>query len=297
MFLRFLLILSLAGLSGAFSFAHGSSLLHLRLSEVTPVYERPSKESRLLGRFRAGIRVVVAAQEEAGWRQVYFLDRGRKRRGWIQEEDLAGAFPDLPKTQGKFSARYKDRGGLGLSLVTSYVNQKDRSLALSDEISVYDISSLSGFSYWLSLFYDWPMSSKWGLRLYGTYRRLRYEGEARLQAVGGGSSSTDNLEIEQSFMGLGATMKYYFSGGANWWGGFGLEASRNISLDISAGGEKVPVEDEDKPFFFFPYLSAGWDKPLKGNFYFVPEAKLGVVTSLKPTAYLAEIHWAFSYHW
>lgn len=284
------------------SFASAQNSIYLHLREEAEIYSQPSSTSQLLGRFRAGARLLVSTSEHRGWRRVLFRDRGKKRLGWVHMARLENSFLSKSTSiEGRERVKegislYKNSKAVGMAIVPSYAVQKERSLALSDEASIYNISELSGLSLWFAVFMDWPMSEKAGLRTYISYRSLKLNGTSKLNDFGGLGGASEEIQIQQSFLGAGATYKSYFSNRRFWWGG-GLEVGRNLSVKVESGGNTLPVNDEDKPLFFFPHAAFGWDSHNVGKFYFVPEVKVGPVTSFDPSVYNLEVHLGLSYQW
>lgn len=263
------------------------------------MYEQPSHSAAVLGAFKPGTRILISPRDQDGWRKVVFRSRGRRTLGWIEVRQLSVSYiapTRRPKeTTRGLSTRYRDTSGLGLALVISYMQQKERSVALSDDVSVYEISSLTSQSFWPTVFYDFNLSPTWRLRTFLGYRTMLLQGESKLQAVGGSGETTGEVRIEQSFLSGGLSFRGYFSSSSNWWWGGGVEAGRNLGIKIIADGEELAVEDEDKPFFFFPHLGLGWDSKALWGIHFLPELKFGAVTTLKPTVYGIEAHLGVGY--
>lgn len=284
------------------SLASAQHSVYLHLREEAEVYSRPTSTSQILGRFRAGARLLISTKDHRGWRRVLFRDRGKKRLGWVHVPSLQDSFVSKNTSlEGKERIKegttlYKNAKAFGIAFVPSYAIQKERSLALSDEASIYNISELSGLSMWISLFMDWPMSEEAGLRTYLTYRSLNFKGTSKLNDFGGIGGASEDIQIQQNFLGAGATYKSYFSKRRFWWGG-GLEVGRNLSAEVKSAGDTLPVNDEDKPLFFFPHAAFGWDSQNVGRFYFVPDIRIGPVTSFEPSVFNLEVHLGLSYQW
>lgn len=284
----------------SWSWAQQAQYLHLR--EEVKVYSEAHSSSELLGRFRSGSRLLMSTQDLRGWRKVAFMDRGKKRIGWIHYYALKDSFVSpLSSVEGKErvkqgKARYRNSKSFGLTLVPSYSQQDSRQIALSDNASVYNISELSGLSFSIGGFIDWPMGEKGLFRTYALYRNLDLEGSSKLNDIGGNGGSTDSVQIKQTFLGAGATYRRYIGSGSFWWGG-GLEVGKNLSASVETGGSVSSVDEEDKPLFFFPHLATGWDSQNFGAFYLLPEIKLGPATSFEPTLYVLEAHFSLGYQW
>ncbi len=270
------------------------------LQEVT-VYSQASEMSSPLGNFKKGARLYISTTDHEGWRRVLFITRGKKRSGWILSDDIddslqaAGDLDRSKKKQLGVVPRYRDGNGLGVSVVTSHMQQESRELSQSDSISVYQISELTSTTFWLSVFYDAPLNEKWALRPFVTYRKIALEGQATLEGIGGGPSSETTANIEQTYLGAGMTIKAYFAN--KWWWGGGFEAAKNLAIRVSQNGQDLPLRSEDKPFFLFVYAALGTEAHIFQRIYFVPELKAGSVSSIKPSAYVLEAHLSLSYQW
>ena len=95
---------------------------------------------------------------------------------------------------------------------------------------------------------------------------------------------------------LGALAKFYPSRGAGWWFGGGAQWDHATSGSIKFGGEpEDALRSNELPNFAFTYGAVGANFPLFGNFYLIPDLRVGALLVSKPLIIEADAQLSVGY--
>lgn len=268
------------------------AILDLEVFEDLPVYAKPNSRSVVISRLSRGDRVVVSPQIYGSFRKVLVTARGRPTAGYVPIRKIVrsqirerGAEEGL----GTYSSRYS----LGLAFVPAYMRQGESAFQLSDG-STYDTTVFSGTSYFFSLFMDMPISPRWGVRPYISFRETSLKGTTTRRDDPPGVAAK-KITREQSLTGLGLVLKRYTSENSSWWWGGGAEIAVGSKVAVKISSVPVPTSDEDKPFFLMGFLAMGADFSLMKSIYFVPDLRLGMIGTTQPMTIYAESFLGLAY--
>ncbi|MCB0394493.1 MAG: outer membrane beta-barrel protein, partial [Bdellovibrionales bacterium] len=217
------------------------------------------------------------------WLKVLVYSNGKKQVGYISKASARGSKVRETKSDRSKSTLYKDGIGVGIHGAFAYTQQGEREFDDGDG-STTKIKTLSGTSVFFGIFADFPLSKNFSIRAGLAFRENNMTGE---QAISGEDYQT--VELSQSFLSLSGLVKYYPSIDGSFWFGGGAELASGQSVELKyADSEDVPVDDDDLPFFMFLNVGTGYDMNIAGNFFLIPDFRVGVVINTSPAIYLVE---------
>ncbi len=280
--------------------AHGrpKEIFDLHVHEDLPVYAQATEKSAKISKLSKGDNVVVSAKFYKSFRKVLVTYEGKLTPGYIPGRLILKSQVRSRNEDPKISRPYKATYNLGLAMVTSYLRQGESTFQLSDQ-SAYETSTFESFGVFFSLFLDMPVSPKWGLRTYISFRETAFKGTVTEKNPLGPSPASAKGERKQSLTGVGLLFKNYRKPNSNWWWGVGGEAAMGNKVSITLDGVVVPTETDEKPFFAIIFGGVGADiaLPVMKAVYFVPDVRVGTIISTKPITLYVESFLALAYQY
>lgn len=277
------------------AWANSRIYMELAVMEELVVYATANAKSDVVARLDIGDVVEISQKKFGRFRKVVMTVGGQKITGFVLSRKMARS-QIRQRVEEIKRPNYNSKAGVGLAVVPAWMNQEKSSFQLSDN-SIYTTSAFTSSTLFFAAFMDVPLSERWAIRPYATYRNTDFRGTARSQSGGGGMPS-NKVSRKQTLFGLGAVVKHYQSEGAWWWGG-GVELAAGRDLKLNINGVDVPTSEKDKPFFLMTFVAVGAEIgfPYFNKIYLVPDLRLGAIATTSPYTLYGESFLAVACHW
>lgn len=261
------------------------AVLDLHVQETLPVYASRNKGGAEVSTLVKGDVVVISPKTYGAYRKVLVTYDGKRRAGYVLADKIVRSFIRDRDEEERLSADvidYKRAKGLGLSLVGSYMRQGARSITSADGSLTYDISSMTSFTTFFSIFYDYPLANLWVVRPYLTFRQTKFKGSATLNGLS--STTTPSATISQNFLGFGALAKRYASSTSSFWYGGAMEIAKGSGVSVKlTDGVSIDTKDEKLPLFVILQGAVGFDVALgQSGLFLLPDVRIGAVPNTSP---------------
>jgi hypothetical protein len=256
------------------------------------VYAEANKSSKVLTVIRKGTTVPVSPKNYDRYRKVLIKQGSSKIIGFVSLDELRGA--SIKPLGAHARARREATRGLpgkkafGLSPGLNYQYQGGQTYVdpqgASDTIGV-----LSGMSYQVEAFFEYPLTKRMTLRGYLQYKSVSVTGSAQINAPNSVPNAPSDTYLKETFIVGGGLLKIY-PGRAWWWGG-GAQVDKGITGSLKFGSyNAIPLTGSDLPTFVKVYGAIGVDFALGKNFYLTPDIRLGVLANATPIVYEGNFH-------
>lgn len=265
--------------------------------QQTQVYSKRNENSEVLGVYDRGDTIPISKKTYGAWRKVVVDVSGKKKVGWVLSKDIRGArikdskARQIEEDEKDGEIGYRRRTGVGIMGNLSYIQQSKGSIAYQttvQDVSV-EYSSMSGANVFVSLFGDFNWSDTMAIRGFFSMRKAKRSGSAGIPDIGGG---TGTFTIDQSMIGLGATVKFYDNKNSIFWWGPGLEIAKTTEIKITGSNDisgNINSTGSEEPMFAILSVSAGYDLNLSGRFFILPEVKFALIPNGDPMAMAFEV--------
>lgn len=275
------------------------SAQELVFRQQTQVYSKANIKSDPLTVYERGDRVPVSKENYGAWKKIIVEVDGKKQIGWVLVRDLKGARiqeKDEEKVatpsgkRKKLDPVYRKKIGVGVAGVLSYYKQGSGSVDLNNtESTSLNFSDLDGTGVYFSIFGDMPLTSKMNLRGYFSLRSLERSGTGTFPP----NTVNRSVNIDQTSLSVGSTLKFYSHTDGNSWWGPGLELAMTDKSDVTASSQTTTFKDD--PLYIFVHLAAGYDIRFFSNVFILPEFRIGAAVNGDPLIINAEILIPFAY--
>ncbi len=271
----------------------------------TQVYAQRDKNAEVIGVYERGDSIPISNIKYGQWRKVIAEVDGKRRVGWIFIKDVKGS--KVKESREIESARdraegnapvYHLKNGVGILGAISYAYQGSGSLKFHTDTPGLDLdsnfSAVKGANFYFGFFGDYSLSKTTILRGYLLQRKMNRAGTGQVNVSGAPNSS---FRIEQDLLSLGAQLKFYSGPKAIFWWGPGVEIGKTTKMrvDVTTAIDEMHVDTVEKPMFVILTAAAGYDYHISGNFFILPEFRLGIVPNGKPFGAVFEILIPVSY--
>lgn len=267
-----------------------SPILDLFVNESLIVLSEPKTGAKEITRLVPGDQVVISPKTYGKFRKVLVTYEGQSRGGFVLVADLKKS-QILPREEldAEQQPIYRKKYELGGNLIFSMLQQGSSTFQMSDN-TVYAVTELKSNSFYLAGFFDWDWGKHWSTRFSLSLRNTQFRGTADQQNAS--VPSPRAVERDQSFLGLGITLKRYTTDESKWWWGFGGEAAMGTKVTVKISGTIVPTQDDMKPFFGIGYGAMGAEIPLLNskNWFMVTDLKVGVIATTAPMTLMEEVN-------
>ncbi len=259
----------------------------------TQVYSKPNIKSDSLTVYERGDRVPVSNENYGAWKKIIAEVDGKKQIGWVLVRDIKGARIQEKDTEKvttssgkrkKLEPVYRKKIGVGVAGVLSYYKQGSGSVDLNNTVTTsLNFSDLDGTGVYFSIFGDMPLTSKLNLRGYFSMRNLERSGTGTFPP----DTQSRSINIDQTALSLGSTLKFYSHTDGNSWWGPGVELAMTDKSDVTASNATTTFKDD--PLYIFIHLALGYDIRFFSNVFILPEFRIGAAVNGDPFILNAEI--------
>lgn len=267
--------------------------LELIFRTQTRVYGKRNARADVVTVYERGDRVPISRETYGAWKKIVAEVDGKKQIGWVLVRDIKGARiqeKDDEKVITESGERkrlapvYRRKTGAGFAGVLSYYKQGGGEADLNNvSAPQLKFSGFDGTAVYFSGFADWVVGSTTNLRTFLSLRNLERSGTGTYPP----DTTSRTVNLKQTGLSVGATLKLYSNpNGISWWGG-GFEVVKASKNDVTSSNISASYKDE--PFIFFANASLGYDINIYKNIYILPEFRLGVGINGDPLIINAEV--------
>ena len=272
------------------------AILDLHVQESLPVYSSMNGKGEEVSVLVKGDVVVISPKTYGAYRKVLVTYDGKRRAGYVLAEKIVRSFVRDRDEEERLSANtldYKRARGMGLSIVGSYLRQGARSI--NTPAATYDVSSLTSFTIFFSIFMDYPLADRWVIRPYLTFRQTKFKGDASIRGLT--STIRPQVTISQNLLGLGVLGKRYAASNSNFWYGGSLEIAKGNGVSAKITDQiSIDAKDEKLPLFAIIQGALGFDIPLgQSGLFLLPDARIGAIPNTNPFILTFETFISMSY--
>ncbi len=264
--------------------------------KTTMVYENQSKDAAVLTVYEKGERAPLSSKTYGTWRKIVVDIDGTQKVGWVLAEDIKGARIIERSEPFDYEVYHLNKGSIGILGAFNFVSHGGQTI---DSEGSYppnvEVSSLSGGALYFGVYSDLHWKQDFSIHLELLFRKASRSGPGTFIA-----GSDAEVELDQSFMSLGAMGKWYLAPESNFWYGAGLEIAKlstsKMIWSVNGGDEFVANEKIESPVLFMLTGGLGLDIHVVRRFFVLPEVRGGLMVS-DPLVFVFELRLPVVYTW
>lgn len=246
----------------------------LEVKEAIKVYKEPNLRSAVIDRLKPGQKLNIRLSKKKYYIRISYPEK-RIEGGYVYTKHFRKS--RIKKAQVSFEkdfvASQSSRRSYSLSLNYQAIQMSQQ--GYQDVINEVNyqfsefISSHSGFELQLSL----PAKSQWQWQIGLVSMKTQFESTAIMTSINKKDIPVSRI---QELIGLSFNARYFFNDGDNYYGLFGLELDKGISLELTYDDQSLVGADGDLPLFVIGRAGIGAQWFLFKSVFISPEARLGI---------------------